>query len=75
MLRNLQHHWPVRSRREFFQNAGSGLAGLALGAMMEQDARAAKDPLAPKPPHFAPKAKSVIWLLDRKSTRLNSSHT
>ena len=62
MLGKLQHHWPVRSRREFFQNTGSGLAGLALAAMMEQDARAAKDPLAPKPPHFAPKAKSVIWL-------------
>lgn len=61
----LDHHWPVRTRREFFSQAGSGLAGIALGALLAEDrASAAKtaDPLAPKKPHHAPKAKSVIWL-------------
>jgi hypothetical protein len=61
----LHHHWPVRTRREFFLQAGSGLAGIALGALLAEDrASAAKtaDPLAEKKPHHAPKAKSVIWL-------------
>ena len=65
MLNRLAHHWNVTSRREFFTRAGSGLAGIALASMLEQDARAATaapDPLAPKPPHYPPKAKSVIWL-------------
>src|SRR5438046_2962432 len=54
------------SRREFFQRAGSGLAGIALANMLRQDGYAATsgilDPLAPKKPHHEPKAKSVIWL-------------
>src|ERR1700722_315515 len=61
------HNWQVSSRREFFQRAGSGLAGIALANMLHQDGLAATagapyDPLAPKKPHPGPKAKSVIWL-------------
>jgi hypothetical protein len=55
---NLGHHWNVRSRREFFQGAGSGLAGLALSSLLKAEA---PDPLAPKLAHYTPKAKSVIW--------------
>src|SRR6266849_8386057 len=65
MNKNLAHHWEVASRRQFFQRAGSGLAGIALANMLQQDGlMAAKlaDPLAPKKPHHEPKAKSVIWL-------------
>lgn len=62
-----------RTRREFLWQAGGGFAGTALTAMLQQDgffnsaAQAAdasghQNPLAPKPPHFAPKAKSVIFL-------------
>jgi uncharacterized protein DUF1501 len=58
-----------RSRRDFLFNAGSGLGALALGALLDQDGLLPKavaantlDPLKPKPPHFAPTAKSVIWL-------------
>lgn len=61
----LHHHWQVRTRREFFTRAGSGLAGLALTSLLAEDqAQAAKaaDPLAPRKPHHPPKAKSVIWL-------------
>src|SRR5882724_11995156 len=52
------------SRRDFLQNAGSGLGAIALTAMIQEEARAGTppDPLGPKPPHFPPSAKSVIWL-------------
>ena len=81
-----------RTRREMLWQTGSGFAGLAMTAMMDRDgflnsqAMAAdgatefRNPLAAKEPHFAPKAKNVIFLYmyggprDRKSTRLNSSH-
>jgi hypothetical protein len=64
MMDRLGHHWKVRTRREFFTRAGSGLAGLALGSLLAKDGYAAKnaDPMAPREPHHAPKAKSVIWL-------------
>src|SRR5947208_3714214 len=63
-----------RTRREFLWEAGAGFTGLALTGMLSQDgffggqAGAAEavaklaSPLAPKKPHFAPKAKSVIFL-------------
>ena len=57
MPHNLTHHWPVNTRREFFTQAGSGLAAIALASLLK-----AEDPLAPKAPHVAPKAKSIIWL-------------
>ncbi|HEX5500342.1 MAG TPA: DUF1501 domain-containing protein, partial [Thermomicrobiales bacterium] len=44
---------------------GLGFAGLALGAMLERDgAVRANDAGAPPDgrPHFAPKAKNVIWI-------------
>src|ERR1700686_3035442 len=66
MNNRLAHHWQVSSRRQFFQRAGSGLAGIALANMLHQDGLLAAptmvDPLAPKKPHHEPKAKSVIWL-------------
>src|SRR5678815_5602009 len=61
MLNKLKHHWNVSSRREFFTQAGSGLAAIALASLMDEDLLGAVDPLAPKPPHVAPRAKSVIW--------------
>lgn len=66
MINKLAHHWQVTSRREFFTLAGSGLAGMALASMLNQErlqaATAIPDPLAPKKPHHPPTAKSVIWL-------------
>src|SRR6185436_9492921 len=61
------HVLRARSRREFLCRAGSGLGGLALGYLMAQDGLAAAvkapvNPLEPKKPHHAPKAKSVIFL-------------
>jgi hypothetical protein len=55
------------SRRDFLCRSGSGLGAIALAAMLHDDgllpkAAAVVDPLRPKPPHFPPTAKSVIWL-------------
>ena len=51
------------SRRAFLADAFGGFGGLALASLLGDDARAAPaDPLAPKKPHFEPKAKSVIFL-------------
>src|SRR5258708_15641817 len=51
------------SRRELLRNAGMGLGSLALADLLRQDADASvANPLAPRLPHFAPKAKSVIYL-------------
>ena len=55
------------SRREFLLRAGAGFGGLALASLLARDATAAEaprktlNPLAPKPPHFAARARSVIW--------------
>jgi uncharacterized protein (DUF1501 family) len=55
------------TRRWFFKQCGVGLGAIALGELLagqSQTARAATavNPLAPKLPHFAPKAKRVIYL-------------
>jgi hypothetical protein len=51
------------SRREFFRRAGGGFGTLALAQLLAADGRLeAGDPLAARPPHFAARAKSVIWL-------------
>lgn len=62
-----------RTRRQFLWEAGAGFTGVALAGLLEpaflaQQAYAADgkskfvNPLAPKKPHFAGKAKSVIFL-------------
>ena len=59
------------TRRHFFNECGVGLGKIALASLMtgafsrgifSADAEAKTDPLAPKKPHFAPKAKRVIHL-------------
>ena len=55
-------HVPVfASRREFLHLAGGGFGALAMSALAA-DAAPTDDPLTPKMPHFAAKAKSVIFL-------------
>ena len=59
---------PTASRRSFLSGAGLGFAGLALSAMLQRDgfgAGTAPHQLPDGEPHFAPKAKSVIWLFMR----------
>ena len=56
------------TRRWFFEQCGVGLGAMALGNLFSQSGYGAttnvatQNPLAPKPPHFAPKAKNVIFL-------------
>jgi hypothetical protein len=52
------------TRRWFFEQCGVGVGRAALGALMAGSALASvnEDPLAPKKPHYAPKAKRVIFL-------------
>src|SRR3954454_14500221 len=52
-------------RRTFLADVGMGFTGLALGAMLQRDGFASDAGGWSPPtglPHFAPKAKSVIWL-------------
>ena len=59
-----EHSRPTWTRRKFIRDAFCGFGGLALASLLyEQETRAATtNPLAPKPPHFPKKAKSVIFL-------------
>ena len=62
------HRIWVSSRRDFLMKAGLGFGGLALSALLADEAAAdavAIDPLtplAPRAPHFRPRAKSCIFL-------------
>ncbi|HSI12429.1 MAG TPA: DUF1501 domain-containing protein, partial [Chthoniobacter sp.] len=49
------------NRRDFLWQLGGGLGGVALTSMLAKAAEA-KNPLAPKRPHFAAKAKAVIQI-------------
>ncbi len=63
-----------RTRREFLWESGAGFTALGLVNLLSRDGffaqsagasevgQTSANPLAPKPPHFAPKAKSVIFL-------------
>jgi hypothetical protein len=57
------HFRPTRTRREFVRDAFCGFGGLALASLVQAEAaRAAANPLAPRPPHHPAKAKAVIFL-------------
>src|SRR4026209_957841 len=61
------------SRRDFLRRAGCGFGLLALNSLLDRDGLLAAsrntqhatrlaNPLAPKTPHFAPRARNVIFL-------------
>ena len=51
------------SRRELLLRCANGFGALALASLMGKGATArSSDPPGPKPPHFRPRAKSVIFL-------------
>jgi len=59
----------IQSRRKFFQECAGGIGMIALSQMLEREGRGAPagtapevNPLAPRKPHFAPKAKNVIFM-------------
>jgi hypothetical protein len=52
------------TRRHFFRQAGFGIGSIALSALLDGDLRAqqAAHPMAPRRPHFPPRAKNIIFL-------------
>src|SRR4026209_1191339 len=51
------------TRRNFFKQAGFSLGAMALASLLDEKAFAqGSDPFAPKPSHFAPRAKNIIYL-------------
>ena len=56
------HERPTRTRREFVRDACCGFGGLALAALLREEARAAASPLAARVPPLPAKARSVIFL-------------
>ena len=65
---NLEQYLHIQSRRSFLHHCVGGLGTAALAHLLAREGRAASsgvsvtDPLAPKPPHFIPRAKNVIFL-------------
>lgn len=66
-MRMSHQHRPF-NRRRFLTESGGGFGLLSLAAMLNADgqlqaaASSAANPLAPRPTHFAPRARRVIWL-------------
>src|SRR5262245_7616899 len=54
------------TRRDFLTTSASGIGLLALASVLGEEGLLAvedpRDPLAPRQPHFAPKAKSCIFI-------------
>lgn len=59
--------WPrVWNRRQMLRNTAAGFGSVALSALLAEQSRgegaSSSNPLAPKAPHFEPKAKRIIFL-------------
>ena len=56
----------LATRRQFFRDCSAGLGTVALASMLNQRLFAgptsSTNPLAPLKPHFAPRAKNIIFL-------------
>jgi Protein of unknown function (DUF1501) len=56
----------IQTRRSFFRDCAAGIGTIALADLLAREGRAAAlpevNPLAPRKPHFAPKAKNVIFM-------------
>jgi hypothetical protein len=55
-------HPILPSRRELLVRSGTGLGLLGLAAVLADEGRAAEDPLAPRQPHFRPRARRLVHL-------------
>ncbi len=64
----LEAHCQEVTRRAFLKRSGLGFGAMALGSLLTESLFAADatkgttNPLAPRPPHFTPRAKRVIYL-------------
>ena len=60
---DLQQFRHIQTRRNFFRHCAGGIGAIALADLLQVDGYGASaDPLAPKAPMFAPKAKNVIFM-------------
>ena len=59
MIRN---HNETTTRRQLLGQAACGFGSLALTGLLSETAMAGSSPLAAKQPHFAPKAKRIIFI-------------
>lgn len=66
---HLQGNLRQITRRYFFQECGMGIGAIALASLLKDNriygatpAGTAINPLAPRPPHYAPKVRNVIYL-------------
>ncbi len=62
-----RYHSEPATRREMLLRCASGFGGLAMTALLRDPAfgealKTADDPLTPRPPHFTPRARNVIFL-------------
>lgn len=71
MSQRNQRNFCGRTRREFLWQSGAGFGSVALTSLLSGDgffgdqanaSEAGANPLSVRPPHFAPKAKSIIFL-------------
>src|SRR5215207_800978 len=69
MIHSYEEKLKLITRRQFFRHCGTGLGTLALASLLNEKlfagpsaAGSAADPLAPKLPHFAAKAKNIIYM-------------
>src|SRR3954454_3268972 len=70
MNHHCRRYEPFTNRRDFLKKAGAGFGLLALSELLQgqgllaanPEPSPALDPMAPRPPHFPAKAKSIIWL-------------
>jgi len=59
---------PSLTRRHFFSRCAMGLGGIALASLLSErklfgaTPEPVANPMAPRPPHFKPRAKNVIYL-------------
>jgi hypothetical protein len=65
-MNRFEHPLCATTRRHFFSQCALGLGSIALGSLLNDrllaDTPRLINPFAPKPPHFAPRAKNVIYL-------------
>lgn len=58
---------PIPNRRQLLKDCAAGFGSVALAALLAESSRGdspstASDPLSPRPPHFEPRAKRIIFL-------------
>ena len=65
LLKTMNHSFcqsNVQTRRQILRNGACGFGALALAGLCKEAAASAPNPLAARPPMFAPKAKRVIFI-------------